>query len=144
MGEVRGGEEDAPGGEDSAMRTVLVVEDEDGIRLALARALGREGYDVLTAANGADALQLVEAHDDVELVVTDLTMPRMSGDALVARLAIERPGLPIVVMSGYSSALLDGGVGVRGGHHFLQKPFPIELFLRTVADALAGVPAGER
>ena len=128
-------------GEPSARRTVLVVEDEAGIRLALSRALTREGYDVLTAANGAEALRLTAERGEVDVVVTDLTMPEMTGKQLVGRLEAERPGLPIVLMSGYSPALLDGQ---RLSHHFLQKPFPIERLLRAVADALAGVPAGER
>ena len=122
-------------------RTVLVVEDEAGIRLALERALGREGYDVLTAGNGAEALRLIEREPAIEIVVTDLTMPEMTGDQLVERLERERPGLPIVLMSGYSPSMLDGA---RSHLHFLQKPFPIERLLRAVADALAGVPAGER
>ena len=114
-----------------------------GIRLALVRALERQGYVVLSAANGADALQLIGERVDVDVVVTDLTMPRMTGEQLVARLQEERPGLPVVVMSGYSASMLDAA-GRPAAHHFLQKPFPIELLLRAVADALAGATAGER
>ena len=139
MGAFEAGDDDVNG--DARRRTVLVVDDETGIRLALGRALGREGYDVLSAANGAEALRLLAARPDVDVVVTDLTMPEMTGEQLVARLATERPGMPVVLMSGYSARLLDGP---RSAHPFLQKPFPIEHFLRTVADALAGVPAGER
>ena len=139
MGEFGGREDDVS--DAATKRTVLVVEDEPGIRLALSRALGREGYAVLTAANGADALRLTAERREIDVVVTDLTMPHMTGKQLVARLEAERPGLPIVLMSGYAPALLDGQ---RMAHHFLQKPFPIERFLRAVADALAGAPASDR
>jgi two-component system cell cycle sensor histidine kinase/response regulator CckA len=125
-------------------RTVLLVEDESGIRLALVRALSREGYDAIAAANGAEAMRLLSDRTDIDLIVTDLTMPEMTGEQLAHRVEAERPGLPVVLMSGYSPSLVESASGVRGGHHFLQKPFAIELFLRTVADALAGVPAGER
>ena len=127
-----------------AGRTILLVEDENGIRLALVRALTREGYAAIAAANGAEAMRLLADRPDIDLIVTDLTMPQMTGEQLAQRVEVERPGLPVVLMSGYSPSLVESASGVRGGHHFLQKPFAIELFLRTIADALAGVPAGER
>ena len=137
-------EASASGEETAAGRTILLVEDENGIRLALVRALSRQGYDAIGAANGAEAMRLLAERPDIDLIVTDLTMPQMTGEQLAQRVEVERPGLPVVLMSGYSPSLVESGSGVRGGHHFLQKPFAIELFLRTVADALAGVPAGER
>jgi two-component system cell cycle sensor histidine kinase/response regulator CckA len=137
-------EASASGEEAPAGRTILLVEDENGIRLALVRALSRHGYDAIGAANGAEAMRLLAERPDIDLIVTDLTMPQMTGEQLAQRVEVERPGLPVVLMSGYSPSLVESGAGVRGGHHFLQKPFAIELFLRTVADALAGVPAGER
>ena len=140
----REGEAMASGDRSVAGRTVLLVEDENGIRLALLRALSREGYDAIGAANGAEAMCLLAERADIDLIVTDLTMPQMTGEQLAQRVEVERPGLPVVLMSGYSPTLLESASGVRGGHHFLQKPFAIELFLRTVADALAGVPAGDR
>lgn len=140
----REGDASAHGEGTPAGRTVLLVEDENGIRLALLRALAREGYQAVGAANGAEAMELLAGRPDVDLVVTDLTMPKMTGEELAQRVEAERPGLPVVLMSGYSPSLVESASGVRGGHHFLQKPFAIELFLRTVADALAGVPAGER
>ena len=127
----------------SAQRTVLVVEDEPGIRLALGRALGRGGYGVVAAANGAEALRLLAEHGEIDVVVTDLTMPEMTGEQLVARLREERPAMPVVIMSGYSPALLESR-GARAGQHFLQKPFQLEQLLRMVGDALAADPVGER
>jgi CheY-like chemotaxis protein len=89
--------------------TVLVVEDEDGLRGFIRRLLQEEGYAVLEAPNGAKALQLLEnvAVHEVGLVLTDLRMPIMDGRQLAAALARLRPSLPIIFMSGYTAQLMD-------------------------------------
>ena len=119
----------------AARATILVVEDEETIRLAAQRALGRRGYRVLVAAEGTEALELLRQHgDEISLVLTDVTMPGMSGRDLVARLETERPGLPIVLMSGYAADLAQ--FGDQGGHPFVQKPFSLETLAAAIAGAL--------
>ena len=118
--------------------TILVVEDEETIRLAAQRALGRRGYEVIVASDGLEALRILgERGDTIDLVLTDVTMPGMSGRDLVARLETERPGLPIVLMSGYAADLAQLG-GHEGGHPFVQKPFTLEALASTIAGALKG------
>ena len=90
-------------------RTVLVVEDEEALRGMIRRLLQREGYTVLEANNGADAIRLMQEATGpaVELVLTDLRMPLMGGRELAAALARSQPGLPVVVMSGFTAQLRD-------------------------------------
>ena len=117
--------------------TILVVEDEETIRLAAQRALTRRGYQVVVAAEGLEAMRILrERGDAIDLVLTDVTMPGMSGRDLVARLETERPGLPVVLMSGYAADLAQ--FGGDGGHPFVQKPFSLETLATTIAEALKG------
>ena len=84
--------------------SLLVVDDDDGVGLALARMLNSEGAVVVVAANGEDAIDVLE-RDKAELldvVVTDLEMPMVSGQELIATLQERRPGLPIVAMTAYN------------------------------------------
>jgi signal transduction histidine kinase/CheY-like chemotaxis protein len=113
-------------------RTVLVVEDEDGVRTALRRILERQGYRVLVASNGVEALRVVAGHvDPIHLVITDVVMPEMGGRELAEWLAGARPETRVVFMSGYT-----GGVRVRGGAAFVQKPFSAAEVTRVVRDVL--------
>jgi two-component system cell cycle sensor histidine kinase/response regulator CckA len=104
--------------------TVLVVEDEETLRAAIRRLLSLEGYAVLEAQNGAEALQLLlgASGGGVDLVLTDLRMPIMDGRQLAAALARNRPGLPIVFMSGFTAQLMDMRL-VSPQLSFLSKPF---------------------
>jgi PAS domain S-box-containing protein len=106
--------------------TVLVVEDEEGVREVVSRMLERLGFDVISAENGVAALDLLEGHNgSLSAVLLDLSMPRMGGQETLHRLRERRPELPVVLMSGYTehevaSKLLDGSTGAVA---FLQKPF---------------------
>ena len=106
--------------------TVLVVEDEEGVREVVVRMLERLGFDVLTAVDGPDGLRVLDEHDGgVTAVLLDLSMPRMGGPETVRLLRQRSPELPVVLMSGYTeqdvaSKILDGFGGAVG---FLQKPF---------------------
>jgi PAS domain S-box-containing protein len=107
--------------------TVLVVEDEDAVRRITCRVLERLGYRVLAAANGEEALALLEAERPVlDLLLTDLIMPRMSGRELASELVQAQPKLRVLFVSGYT----DEAVGHLGmleeGMGFLQKPFSLE------------------
>jgi len=104
--------------------TVLIVEDEDALRATIRRLLQAEGYNVLEAENGANALEMLsrEDTDGVALVLTDLRMPVMDGRQLAAALARARPALPIVFMSGFTAQLMDMRL-VSPHFVFLAKPF---------------------
>jgi CheY-like chemotaxis protein len=117
--------------------TVLVVEDEDTVRAGIRRLLQSEGYTVVEAQNGAQALQLLkdEATDHVALVLTDLRMPVMDGRQLAAALARLRPSLPIVFMSGFTAQLMDLRL-VSPHLAFLAKPFRDADLLATVRGQL--------
>jgi two-component system, cell cycle sensor histidine kinase and response regulator CckA len=119
-----------------AKKTVLVADDEPALRLAAERILSRAGYRVLAAAAGDEALAVAEADGGrVDVLVTDVVMPRVGGVELAARLGAREPGLRVVYMSGYpqSHLALDGGLA--GGHAFVDKPFDVERLLAAVAEA---------
>jgi two-component system, cell cycle sensor histidine kinase and response regulator CckA len=116
---------------------VLVVEDEEVLRAGIRRLLQNEGYNVLEAADGATALQLLDTtpSDHVALVLTDLRMPVMDGRQLAAALARRRPSLPIVFMSGFTAQLMDLRL-VSPGLAFLAKPFRNDDLLAAVKKQL--------
>ena len=116
-----------------ADRVVLVVEDETALRAMIRRLLEREGYTVLEAENGADALRLLEgsAGATVDLVLTDVRMPEMGGRELAAALARSQPGLPVVLMSGFTAQLRE--IQLISPHlALLFKPFREADLLRTI------------
>ena len=120
-----------------ARATVLVVDDEEGLRGVLRRLLQDEGYTVLEAHNGVSALELLadQAGQDVGLVLTDLRMPVMDGRQLAAALARLQPTLPIVFMSGFTAQLMDLRL-VSPHLAFLPKPFQNDALLATVRERL--------
>jgi two-component system, cell cycle sensor histidine kinase and response regulator CckA len=104
--------------------TILLVEDEDGLRRMAARALGKQGYSVLQASSGPEALRVLEAHQaPVDLLVTDVVMPIMDGRELADRVHKLRPSIRVLFTSGYTEdAILHRGV--EAAHvAFLQKPY---------------------
>jgi PAS domain S-box-containing protein len=117
--------------------TVLVVEDEPAVLALTCRVLEAEGYTVLCASDGTDALRLVERHGGaIHLLLTDIVMPGMSGRELAEQLAVRRAGIRILYMSGYpGDAAVHHGTLVRGSA-FLQKPFTPEGLCRRVRDVL--------
>jgi CheY-like chemotaxis protein len=123
--------------------TILVVDDEPAIRAVAARILRREGYAVLEAADGQEALLLASARD-VSLLLTDTVMPRMSGTALADRLRQLKPALPVVYMSGYDTGILREEGIAADDQAFLAKPFTAEAILARVRAALGRpVPPGQ-
>ena len=115
--------------------TVLLVEDEDVLRVLLAKFLRLYGYTVLEARHGGEALLACERHPGpIHLMVTDVVMPQMSGRELADRLTPLRPDMQVLFMSGYTEdALVQHGVADHSVT-FLQKPFkPIELARRIYA-----------
>jgi two-component system cell cycle sensor histidine kinase/response regulator CckA len=119
-------------------QTVLVVDDEEGLRTLVCRTLRAEGYGTLEAAHGAEALELIEnAAEPVDLVVTDVVMPGMDGRELGRRLAQRWPTLPILYISAYDVNDIFRRGSPRSSAPFLQKPFPAEGLITRVQQLLA-------
>jgi PAS domain S-box-containing protein len=122
--------------------TVLVVEDEDGVRSLITMLLTRNGYTVMEASNGEDALSLRQnSKTPVHLLITDLVLPRMNGRELSERIAEQCPGIRTLFMSGYTddATLKDGVLASRAA--FLQKPFSMETLLHKVREVLGKAAA---
>jgi two-component system, cell cycle sensor histidine kinase and response regulator CckA len=120
----------APGHAD-ATRTVLVIDDEELVRDVVARMIQDLGYVAITASDGASALEQLE-HRQIDAVVVDLTMPNMSGAEVIAWVRERRPGLPVILCSGFDR----DGRGPVAADAYLPKPFRIEALERTLAELL--------
>jgi two-component system, cell cycle sensor histidine kinase and response regulator CckA len=121
----------------SASQTVLLVEDEPGVRHLSKRILDNAGYRVLEAANGDDAERLFAHHgDSIDLVVTDVIMPGCGGPELLGRLRVHAPALRALYMSGYTEQAAANATGLDRGLPFVQKPFTAAELVRRVRDAL--------
>ena len=124
----------------SGTQTVLVVEDEDGLRELAKRLLQRQGYTVLLAADADEALRLFEQNPSIDVLLTDVVMPGASGPDLTKQLVEQRPELRVIYMSGYTEdAIVQHGV-LKPGIAFLHKPFTSETLGRKIRDVLDGPP----
>jgi CheY-like chemotaxis protein len=120
-----------------ASETVLLVEDEAGVRRLSKRILENAGYRVLEAANGDEAETLFAEHaDSIDLVVTDVIMPGCGGPELLRRLHARAPGLRVLYMSGYTEQSAAQKAGIDRGFPFVQKPFTAAELVRQVRYAL--------
>jgi PAS domain S-box-containing protein len=119
-----------------AGETVLVVEDQDAVREVTVRILRRNGYVVLEAASGADAIAAA-AGADIDLLVTDVVMPNMSGRELAEHLRGQRAELPVLFMSGYAQGVLGSQHAVDDGAALIQKPFNEITILQVVHETIA-------
>lgn len=119
-------------------QTILLVEDEEKLRLAFASMLQRKGYQVLEAANGADALRLCQNHHGpIHLLLTDVVMPGFTGFDLAKKVLVLCPDLRVLYMSGYASdGLESSGIESLGLVDFLQKPFDTNTLAAKVHDVL--------
>ncbi len=117
--------------------TVLLVEDEDAVRLFSARALRNKGYKVLEARSGEAALEIVNEHlKDIDLVISDVVMPRIDGPTLIKELRIRRPDLPVIFISGYAEDAFRKRVDAGEEAHFLMKPFTLKQLAAKVKEVL--------
>jgi hypothetical protein len=117
--------------------TVLVVEDEDGVRELLWKVLTEHGHTVLEARHGRDALSVVSGYDHpIQLVVTDVVMPEMGAGQLVDQLLAERPELKVLYISGYTDdEVMRRGITQRGAA-FIHKPFTSVELMQKVREVL--------
>jgi len=122
---------------DGGSETVLLVEDEASVRELVRETLEAKGYNVLEAENGDAALQVINRHSQpIEMLITDVVMPGMSGRELSARLCASRLDIKVLYLSGYTEdAIIHEGV-LEPGTAFLQKPFTLQALARKVREVL--------
>ncbi len=115
--------------------TLLIIDDEKNIREGLAANFEMEDYNVKTASNGAEGLKLLEK-GDIDLVITDLRMPGVSGEQVLAKVASETPGIPVIILTGHGS--IDSAVDAmrHGAYDFLTKPLNLDQLGMIVKRAL--------
>jgi two-component system, cell cycle sensor histidine kinase and response regulator CckA len=119
--------------------TVLLVEDEDGLRKLNARGLASRGYTVLEAANGVEAIErLEEQGGHVDLVVSDVVMPEMDGPTLLKELRTRNPGVKFIFVSGYAEDAFAKHLPENERPNFLAKPFTLKQLVAAVKETMAG------
>jgi CheY-like chemotaxis protein len=117
--------------------TILVVEDDDGVRAFVRLGLEQTGYNVLAAADSTEALELFRANPArIDLVLSDVIMPNQSGPELVAELRRLRPGVRVVFMSGYTGGIDSNPAEFPGDAPLLEKPFSLERLQQVVAQSI--------
>jgi PAS domain S-box-containing protein len=130
---------DEDAGPPTGTETVLLVEDEASVRGMVADALRRLGYDVLEAARPVEALRIAgERGREIEVLVSDVVMPEMSGEALAGEIRSTLPGIHVVLMSGYSRESIGADALPDNGVVFLEKPFSPDRLAHTIRDLLDG------
>lgn len=118
--------------------TILLVEDDDGIRILLRNSFEKRGYRVIEARDGAEAVFQSQLHDEpIHLLVSDVVMPVMDGPALARNLLESRPGIKLLLISGCPDELIDVQQLVNRGAHFVQKPFSQRELVARVAEILS-------
>ncbi len=119
------------------IETILVVEDAEELREVVARILARNGYEVLLASNGVEALETAHQHlGDIDLLLTDVVMPKMQGPELSTRLSAERPGMRVLFMSGFPQSLLGPSNELRTDVVLIDKPFNEASLIARIRRAL--------
>jgi two-component system, cell cycle sensor histidine kinase and response regulator CckA len=121
----------------SAIPTILLVDDEQSVRSIVVKILRRAKYNVLEAENGEAALRISASHPDkIDLLISDMYMPGLRGPEVALALAPMRPGLRVLFMSGYADQ--DSRSGVPEGANFLNKPFSGQELAAKVEAVLKG------
>jgi two-component system cell cycle sensor histidine kinase/response regulator CckA len=124
--EVRGGDE-----------TILVVEDEEAMRLLLTELLHSRGYKVIAAPDGIRGLEMYKAHDyEIDAVITDMGLPKLSGQDLFARIMEINPSARVILASGYLEPHLKSKLFNAGAKAFVQKPYHVQEVLKTTREVL--------
>jgi two-component system cell cycle sensor histidine kinase/response regulator CckA len=117
--------------------TILLVEDEDALREVVRRILAGNGYRVITAANGEEALAAAaEQAEQIDLLLTDVVMPQMHGPDLAEQIQRVRPSIKVMVMSGFAQPILDSGGRLDAGVTLVEKPFSGPTLLAKVSQVL--------
>jgi signal transduction histidine kinase/CheY-like chemotaxis protein len=132
-------DEPLPGGTE----TILLAEDEDRVRSLAAAVLAQQGYTVIEACDGLEAVEKARQHGgDIHLLVTDVVMPKMSGQELADRLRGERPGIKVLLSSGYTGDTVMHQGALDASTPFLQKPFTVRSLALKVRETLDAESSG--
>jgi two-component system cell cycle sensor histidine kinase/response regulator CckA len=118
--------------------TVLIVDDEEPIRNFVERVLREAGYKTFLAAGGQEAIEVASKIEGLDVVVTDVMMPKMTGDELARRLRQDQPGLKVLYLTGYSDNLFKEKVTLWEDEAYLDKPCTIRSLLQAVSLLLFG------
>ncbi|MEW6209397.1 MAG: response regulator, partial [Acidobacteriota bacterium] len=122
--------------------TILLVEDDPGVRQLVRSSLEMNGYRVLDAQDAEDAIEKYRAHkESISLILTDVVMPGMSGRRMTGSLGPLRPDTKVLYMSGYTSDSITDRGGLSSDHYFIQKPFTLDELARKVRESLEDQPA---
>jgi DNA-binding NtrC family response regulator len=119
-------------------KTILVVDDEPEIRKLVTAMLTRNGYKVLTADSGDNAVRLFRNNPGVDLLLTDVVAPGMSGPMIADQIAAMRPDIKVVFMSGYDNTQVVQRYVVEKGYSLLIKPFTMDKLSQTIAEVMDG------
>ncbi|MGB3273791.1 MAG: response regulator, partial [Xanthobacteraceae bacterium] len=121
--------------------TILLVEDEEGLRALNGRGLRSRGYNVVEAANGVEALELLEEQDGaIDLVVSDVVMPEMDGPTMLAEMRKRNPDLKIIFVSGYAEDAFEKSLPDNEQFAFLPKPFTLSQLVEAVKETMGAEP----
>jgi len=118
--------------------SVLIVDDDDLVRKFVQRALSEAGYQTVAAASGEEALAASASIDPLDLLVTDLMMPQMTGDELARRIRATTPEVKVLYLTGYSDRLFKEKVTLWADEAFLDKPSTVNGLLQAVSQLLFG------
>jgi two-component system, cell cycle sensor histidine kinase and response regulator CckA len=130
-------EAEAAGRDLTGIGTILLVEDEDAVRLFGARALRNKGYEVLEARSGEEALELMAGEErPIDLLITDVVMPRMDGPALIRAVRERWPRMKVIYISGYAEDAFRKRLDETGAIHFLPKPFSLKQLAGKVKEVM--------
>ncbi|MFN3658514.1 MAG: cell cycle histidine kinase CckA [Pseudolabrys sp.] len=127
----------AAGADLTGQGTILLVEDEEGLRMLNARGLTSRGYTVLEASNGVEAIEVIEREGRVDLVVSDVVMPEMDGPTLLKELRRRDPSVKIIFVSGYAEEAFAKNLPQGEQYAFLAKPFTLKQLVAEVKETLA-------
>jgi len=133
------GAEAKPNTDLTGQGTILLVEDEDGLRSLNARGLRSRGYTVVEAANGIEALEALEAQGGaIDLVVSDVVMPEMDGPALLKAMRERNPDIKFIFVSGYAEDAFEKSLPENQQFDFLPKPFTLSQLVAAVKETMTG------
>lgn len=126
-----------PSGDSDPIGTILLVDDDKDLREFLYQHLLHCGHSVLQAGSGTEAIERFRHHqNDIDILVTDIVMPGYSGDQLAVKLLEQKPGLPVLFISGNAPNHVHSVVPLSEGENFLRKPFSLETLERAIANLL--------
>ncbi|MDP9054492.1 MAG: response regulator [Acidobacteriota bacterium] len=125
----------------SEQRSILVVDDEPEIRKLVAAMLTRAGYRVFSADTGENAIRIFKSHPEMDLLLTDVVAPGMSGPMIADKIADLNPGIKVLFMSGYDGSQVVQKYVVERGYSLLVKPFTMEQLESKVQAVLAKTAA---